>query len=137
LCAQEAQRAAKAANKQVSGQKQKDTTAIKEEPKKPLSSKIQTSGSNISKPDNVSATGKLLHCYYCMCFILTMHVELKILEAIVFTTIFQVSSLAPLQILDPLPAGLQWHRILLCLKLLFTNAGPLFVPWCILKISKT
>ena len=64
---QEAQRAAKAANKQVAGPKQKDTSAIKEEPKKMLLAKIQTSGSNIPKCEFVSVTGKpllLLNVFY-------------------------------------------------------------------------
>jgi len=61
LCVQEAQRAAKAVNtgKQVAGQKQKEPSAMKEEAKKSLIAKIQTTGSHITKYD-ISATGKLL-----------------------------------------------------------------------------
>jgi len=60
FCAQEAQRAAKA--KQLGGQKQKETSAVKEEPKKLQFAKVQTSGSNITntKSDCASVTGMLL-----------------------------------------------------------------------------
>jgi len=50
---QEAQRAAKASNKQVPVQKQKETSTTKEEPKK-------TGVSNVAKTDHVAMTGMLL-----------------------------------------------------------------------------
>jgi len=53
--AQEAQRAAKTASKQGTGQKQKET----DEPKKTFS-KIQTTGSNVTKSECVSVTGEFL-----------------------------------------------------------------------------
>jgi len=65
LCVQEAQRAAKAATtgKQVAGNKQKGTSAIKEESKKLLFANIQASGSNIAISD-ISVTGELLLLLY-------------------------------------------------------------------------
>jgi len=48
-----------AANKQAASQKQKDTTAVREEPKKLPLTKIQTSGSNVPKLESVPVTGEI------------------------------------------------------------------------------
>ena len=64
---QEAQRAAKAANKQPAAQKQKDAPAVKDETQLLPMSKIPSSGSSISsKSDYVSVTGKLLLPLYVL-----------------------------------------------------------------------
>ena len=60
FCVQEAQRAAKFANKPVTA-KQTETAAIMEKPKKLLLANIQTSG---IKSDNFSVTGELLMLLY-------------------------------------------------------------------------
>ena len=59
LCAQEAQRAAKAANvgKHLTGKKLKEASAVKEEEKKLMLAKNQTTGLNVTKSD-ILVTGK-------------------------------------------------------------------------------
>ena len=61
LCAQEAQRAAKAkaanVGKHVTGKKPKEASAVKEEEKKLMLAKNQTTGLNVTKSD-ILVTGK-------------------------------------------------------------------------------
>lgn len=60
LCLQEAQRAAKAANQQVSVQKQKDTPASQEQTKKQPATKTQPTAPQSTSKSDVSTSGKLL-----------------------------------------------------------------------------
>lgn len=61
---QEAQRAAKAADKLVGGQKQKQISGEKEESRKCMHTKTQTSGLNVTKSDYALVSGECVITVY-------------------------------------------------------------------------